>query len=266
MSQFPQRRSGDGDHNRSAKSGHTVWIVLGIVVGVILLSIVICGGLAALILPAVQQARTAARNAQFQNNLKQVGLGAHGFHETYNQFPPMPADGSVVPDVTSPVSFNTALLPYMGQGVLYGRIDTTIPWDAPANRTAYQAELPVYLSPVFENWKTAAGYGATYIVPNSRMIQNGSGLAMSDVKDGLGNTILAGGIDDTAVPAWGDPENDRDPANGFAGGANEFGGTFNQGAQILFCDGSVRIMSAKTAPEIAKALATPDGAEEMGDE
>ena len=249
MSQFPQHRSGAGDHsrrNRSAKSGNTVWIVLGIVVGVILLSIVICGGLAALILPTVQQARIRSPAAQFKLNLKQVGLSAQSFHDSYNQFPPMPVDGSVDPKVTSPISFNTALLPYMERAGLYSRINTIIPWDDPANRTAYQTELPVYLSPVFEKWKTAAGYGATYIVPNSRMIQNGSGLAISDVDDGLGSTILAGGIDDTAVPVWGDPENDRDPANGFAGGAKALGGLPKSGAQVLFADGRVRIMSAKT--------------------
>ncbi|HTI52077.1 MAG TPA: DUF1559 domain-containing protein, partial [Planctomycetaceae bacterium] len=83
----------------------------------LLVVIAIIGVLVSLLLPAVQQAREAARRAQCKNNLKQMGLAIHNYAETYNRFP---SSGESTDESTSPttrrffnVSLFTAILPFI---------------------------------------------------------------------------------------------------------------------------------------------------------
>jgi prepilin-type N-terminal cleavage/methylation domain-containing protein len=90
----------------------------------LLVVIAIIGILVSLLLPAVQQAREAARRTQCRNNLKQYGLAIHNYHDVYNQFPlgaGGPA-GSRLPRLT----WQVRILPYMDQVNVYDRIDFNI--------------------------------------------------------------------------------------------------------------------------------------------
>jgi len=87
----------------------------------LLVVIAIIAVLIALLLPAVQQAREAARRSQCKNNLKQIGLALHNYHDTYNTFPP----GSVCGvHETTPW---TSILPYAEQSNVYNQIDFNTP-------------------------------------------------------------------------------------------------------------------------------------------
>ena len=84
----------------------------------LLVVIAIIAVLIALLLPAVQQAREAARRSQCKNNLKQIGLALHNYHDTYNMFPiGGRSQGSWGP------SFWVGLLPYIDQAPLYNGFD-----------------------------------------------------------------------------------------------------------------------------------------------
>ena len=91
----------------------------------LLVVIAIIGVLVALLLPAVQAAREAARRMQCQNNIKQLGLALHNHHDTYNRFPPggakdqAPFGTSTNPGGEWGSSWKVYILPFIEQGNLY---------------------------------------------------------------------------------------------------------------------------------------------------
>jgi prepilin-type N-terminal cleavage/methylation domain-containing protein len=84
----------------------------------LLVVIAIIGVLVALLLPAVQAAREAARRSSCGNNLKQLSLALHNFHDVNLSFPPGALD-----DDTNSLGWGACILPYMEQQPLYQRID-----------------------------------------------------------------------------------------------------------------------------------------------
>lgn len=94
---------------------------------VVIAIIAIIAILIALLLPAVQQAREAARRSQCRNNLKQLCLALHNYHDSHRQFPPgcihsqVPRNGGSSGHSFGP-SFYGMLLPYFDQGALYNKM------------------------------------------------------------------------------------------------------------------------------------------------
>ncbi|WLD14149.1 DUF1559 domain-containing protein [Planctellipticum variicoloris] len=155
----------------------------------LLVVIAIIGVLVALLLPAVQQAREAARRTQCKNNLKQLGLGLHNYHDAHNIFPPAyigaigtagTAFGVTYPDdnANGPSGFGwgTLLLPYIDQAPLYNSLDFTQPCWSPAFSAAAQTKLAAFLCPsavggsdgfVVERWTSGSSAAPASPVPFS---------------------------------------------------------------------------------------------------
>jgi prepilin-type processing-associated H-X9-DG protein len=108
----------------------------------LLVVIAIIGILVALLLPAVQQAREAARRTQCRNNLHQLGIALHNYHDAYNCLPP----GFVGDPVNTYAGANTLLLPYLEQANLYNQYDMNRPWQMQSPAVA-QTVLPVLECP-----------------------------------------------------------------------------------------------------------------------
>jgi prepilin-type N-terminal cleavage/methylation domain-containing protein len=101
----------------------------------LLVVIAIIAILIALLLPAVQQAREAARRTQCKNNLKQIGLALHNYHDTYLRFP-FAASGFRTPFVVGTRhTWNEFVLPYIDQAPVYNQINFSIDNIAGANGT-----------------------------------------------------------------------------------------------------------------------------------
>jgi len=88
----------------------------------LLVVIAIIAVLVAILLPAVQQAREAANRSRCQNNLKQLGIALHDYHEVHGSFP----IGARVQRGVGP-SWLLGLLPYLEQGNIYGKLDVDSP-------------------------------------------------------------------------------------------------------------------------------------------
>ncbi len=106
----------------------------------LLVVIAIIAILIALLLPAVQQAREAARRTQCKNNLKQIGLSLHNYHDVYNSFP----NGTVSTSAGNwGISWWARVLPYVDQAPLYNQ--RIINWNSEAliraGRTGEQATI-----------------------------------------------------------------------------------------------------------------------------
>jgi prepilin-type N-terminal cleavage/methylation domain-containing protein len=105
--------------HRSRSRGFTL-IELLVVIAIIAILI-------ALLLPAVQQAREAARRTQCRNSFKQIGLALHNYHDAFNLFPYATANtGQCFTAATDSVTNHTGwlmLLPYMDQGPLYNQFN-----------------------------------------------------------------------------------------------------------------------------------------------
>ncbi len=99
----------------------------------LLVVIAIIAVLIALLLPAVQQARESARRTQCKNQLKQLGLAFHNYHDTFNQFPPgavnltsaLQADRENGRHAGWGATWTIMLLPYFDQAPLYNLYDST---------------------------------------------------------------------------------------------------------------------------------------------
>jgi len=118
----------------------------------LLVVIAIIAVLVALLLPAVQQAREAARRSTCKNSLKQIGLGMHNYHDTHRRFPPAAVGTNTAAGFDSNNSRHEGwgatwaiqLLPYIDQAPLYNNYNSSLPANDPANRPVVSETLVVF--------------------------------------------------------------------------------------------------------------------------
>ncbi|NQT13992.1 MAG: DUF1559 domain-containing protein [Planctomycetes bacterium] len=187
----------------------------------LLVVIAIIGILIALLLPAVQAAREAARRSQCSNNLKQIGLALHNYHDTYKVFPPEYINyGATGPGGwrnTEPRwAWGTFILPFLEQRPLYDQLDPsanhTVP---PTPVAALETVVDGYLCPSDDHSNIKNGYFNTtanttppsiYLGMSNYVISEsiaGHGYStrspashavhkISDIRDGTSNTMMVG--------------------------------------------------------------------------
>ena len=249
-----------GPAAQGAGAGTTILIVVLVVA--VVLGLFACGGVA-LLLPAVQAAREAARRSQCNNNLKQIALALLNYESTYKCFPP-----AVITDKDGrPMrSWRVAILPFLEQRPLYDQYDFNQPWDSPRNRTLTNVRIPVYQCPsspnpssTETNYVMISGKGTIGGLPNEKV-------TMADVTDGTSNTILVVEVVGTGIP-WMEPKDLT--IDELSGRLNDGSGkcissNHPGGATVALADGSVRFLSNALPPQVLRWLILRNDGQAVG--
>lgn len=234
-----------------------VIVILVVALGAFLM----CGGiLAALLLPAVQAAREAARRIECSNNLKQLSIAMMNYEAVHRCFPP-----AYIPDEYGrPMhSWRVLILPYMEQESLYNKYHFDEPWDSPNNRALADQMPDLYACP------SHAGPGSSetsyvMIVGPGTLSDGPTASRLGDVRDGLSNTIMLVEAVQSGIN-WLEPRDlDARQISYQINSPDESTGIQSDhpgGVNALICDGAVRFLEDTTDPETVKALSTIDGGE-----
>lgn len=141
----------------------------------LLVVIAIIAILIALLLPAVQQAREAARRTQCKNNLKQIGLALHNYLDVHTVFPPsFVSDISTTNTSGGEWSIHARLLPYVENANLYNQADLSLSYEDPANIGIATQRIGTYLCPSEVNDQIRLSSGVPVHYPISYGYNGGS--------------------------------------------------------------------------------------------
>jgi prepilin-type processing-associated H-X9-DG protein len=212
------------------------------------------GVMIALLLPAVQAAREAARRSQCINNLKQIALAMHNYESVNGSFPP-----AAITDKQGKalLSWRVAILPFIEAGDLYQKFKLDEPWDSPHNQALLKEMPQTYRCP---SRATAEPFTTGYqgFIGNRAFFESSKGTKLAEITDGTSNTLMV--IEAKQAVPWTKPDDvpfNPTVARALFGAGSSHPGGFNG----CMADGSVRFISSAVNLEVLRALITRNGGE-----
>ncbi len=227
-----------------------------------------------LMLPRFQGAREAAPRTMCRNNLHEIGVAIHTWHDEYERLPqPVfhEADGSAV-------SWRVRLSPYLGEAVLVAGYDESVPWDDAENLPVARRDPTPYRcwsnrrDPMDAQQRYFTAY--TLLTGEGTPFPNGGPLSFDEISDGLGNTLLVGEACGARI-VWTEPRDisvsavDRLGINLPGAEPGTSAGTLSSyhddGAFGLFADGMIQFLNEDIDPDVLRALLTPDSGDDASE-
>ncbi|HAN98773.1 MAG TPA: hypothetical protein DCQ98_15650 [Planctomycetaceae bacterium] len=193
------------------------------------------------------------QRTQAMNNLKQIGLAMHNYHDTFNRFP-----DAATKDARgkSLLSWRVQLLPYLDQAALYDRFRHDEPWDSEHNLALLEQMPDVFrapgvdLEPGMTPYVVIRQQGALYD-------EDGVGVRLAAITDGTSNTIMAVEANGISVVPWTRPD-DLVPDMELL---SQLAGLRGDGFLVVMADGAVRWIDAGTDMSMIEAMITRAGGE-----
>jgi prepilin-type processing-associated H-X9-DG protein len=245
---------------QSASSG-ALWVVIAVLaVGAI--GLLACGGLLiALLVPAVSAGRGAARASMCQNNLKQIAIALHNYHDTYKTFP-----AAYVPDENGrPMhSWRVAILPFIEQQHIYDQYNFNEPWDGPNNSQLADMypRLEVYHCPEDTPSTLNSPSYMAVVVPDG-VFEGGKWNGIADIIDGTSNTILVVEVTGANTHWMAPVDLDGEALGRMINSAHDATGLASnhaQGVNVAMADGAViRLTDAVDLETLRRLVTKSDG-------
>jgi type II secretory pathway pseudopilin PulG len=234
----------------AAGAGAGLLVVLLVVGGMVL----VCGGVGvALLLPALQYSREAARQMQSTNNMKQIMLAMHQYHDVHKEFPP-----AVVKDADGQPLYSglVLLLPYLEQQPLSDRFQKDKAWNSPENMSLSNVTLPMLTDP--SNPDNTPGRTDYLLIsgPGSALEDTpGMKHGLDKITDGTSNTIVL--MEVKGKTSWAAPSTwDLN---------KPFDGSHPQVVLVGFADGSVKAINRNIDPQTLRRLVERSDGQSLGE-
>lgn len=260
----------------------------------IMVSIAVIVLLLSLLLPAVQNIRETSRRSVCQNNLRQIGLALHQYHESHRVLPPGSVQSYLIEPQPAGWGWGSLILPHLEQSALYDKIDFSVVTLASNHQDLFDVEFPTWRCPSDSNPSIAsiqAGM-ATFesfignYTGNEALFKPLSSVSFKNITDGLHQSILAGEMrsylespSNSQVAHWAGELNDGvytyanftpflsideySPINQGISGA--FSSWHAAGSNFVFCDGAVRFLSDTIDVSVYQSLGTIDQGDTVGE-
>lgn len=199
------------------------------------------------LLGPVMAAQAAAENASQSNNLKQIAIAMHMYHDNYNTFPAADGNARSGAEKSTGLSWRVYILPLLDQRALYEQFHLDEPWDSDHNQTLIPQMPDVFRVPEV----TIPGYTSVQVFSAANCpFDPAKPSAMKDIVDGTSTTIMAVVAGPEAATPWTQPGGlPFDPSNPILAL-----GTVADLIQVCLCDGSVRSISKDIDPQTLSNL------------
>lgn len=211
--------------------------------------------LVALILPAIQQAREAARRSQSKNNLKQIGLALSNYHDTFDV---LPAGGMFNAEGRGMLGWMVSIAPYMDASPLYNQLDLDQPWDSTRNAGVLIRRYSAYENPGIEASVGDWEFPVAHYSANAHLMAANRWISQDEIES-QAQVFLAAELAGDFTP-WASPYNWR-PLQPLIEEPLTYGRYSGKGALFLLADGHVEYVTNEGFEVRRESLAGPDLAE-----